>query len=134
MATLLAAATPGHADAQGAPTAIATVTIVNPNISDQQEYASSFLTRLANRLHVRTHAGIIRRTLLINPGEPYDSARIAESERALRNLHVFSRVRIDTTRLDGRLSLRFETTVGWSTNPQLCYTCAGCECYWIVRV
>jgi len=134
MATLLAAATPGHADAQGAPPAIDTVIIVNRNIFDQQEYASSFLARLANRLHVRTHAGIIRRTLLINPGEPYDSARIAESERALRNLHVFSRVRIDTTRLDGRLALRVATTDGWSTKPQLGYTSAGGDFSWLAGV
>src|SRR5437867_571309 len=134
MATLLAAATPGHSVAQGAPPAIDTVIIVNRNIFDQQEYASSFLARLANRLHVRTHAGIIRRTLLINPGEPYDSARIAESERALRNLHVFSRVRIDTTRLDGRLALRVATTDGWSTKPQLGYTSAGGDVSWLAGV
>ena len=138
---LLAVATARRVDAQTAApslpparTTIDTIIIVNRNIFDLQEDASSFLARLANRLHVRTHAGIIRRTLLVNPGEPYDSARIAESERALRNLHVFSQVRIDTTRLDGRLALRVATTDGWSTKPQLGYTSAGGDVTWLAGV
>src|SRR3989475_12750766 len=81
--------------------------------------APGFIARLANRLHARTRAGVIRATLLVNPGDRYDSARVAESERALRNLYVFSRVRIDTTRLEGRLALRVATTDGWSTKPPL---------------
>src|SRR5204863_6662671 len=91
-----------------------------------------FIARLANRLHARTRAGVIRGTLLVNPGDRYDSARVAESERALRNLSVFSRVRIDTTRLDGRLALRVQTTDGWSTKPQLGYSAAGGDVSWLV--
>ncbi|HEV2750329.1 MAG TPA: hypothetical protein VGV12_07390 [Gemmatimonadales bacterium] len=129
-AALLSAGSPVRLSAQ----TVDTIIIVNRNIFDPQEEALSFIARLANRLHVRTRAGIIRRTLLINPGEPYDSARIAESERALRNLHVFSRVRIDTTRLDGRLALRVATTDGWSTKPQLGYTSAGGDVTWLAGV
>ena len=139
VAALLAVATPDRMEAQTvpappAPPTVDTIIIVNRNIFDPMEDAPSFIARLANRLHVRTHAGIIRRTLLINPGEPYDSARIVESERALRNLHVFSRVRIDTTRLDGRLALRVATTDGWSTKPQLGYTSAGGDVSWLAGV
>src|SRR5439155_1114281 len=82
------------------------------------------LARLANRLHVTTRAGVIRRTLLVNPGDRYDSARVAESERALRSLFVFSRVRLDTTRIAGRLALRVTTSDGWSTKPQFGYSTA----------
>src|SRR5438034_915709 len=84
--------------------------------------------------HARTRAGVIRSTLLVNPGDRYDSARVAESERALRNLNVFSRVRIDTTRLDGRLALRIATTDGWSTKPQLGYSSAGGDVTWMVGI
>src|SRR5205085_479532 len=91
-----------------------------------------FLARLANRLHVPTRTGVIRRTLLLNPGDRYDSARVAESERALRGLHVFSRVRFDTTRLDGRLALRVATTDGWSTKPQVGYSSSGGSVSWLV--
>ena len=105
---------------------------MNRNVFDLQEGdAPGFLARLANRLHARTRAGIIRGTLLINPGDRYDSARVAESERALRNLSVFSRVRIDTTRLDGRLALRVATADGWSTKPQLGYSSAGGDVSWL---
>src|SRR5947207_1011172 len=105
------------------------------NVRDLRQnvpYAPGFIARLANRLHARTRAGVIRATLLVNPGDRYDSARVAESERALRNLSVFSRVRIDTTRLDGRLALRVATTDGWSTKPQLGYSSAGGDVTWMV--
>src|SRR4029077_17398086 len=109
---LLTARPPDRLTAQSAAT-IDTIIVVNRNVFDLQEGdAPSFLARLANRLHARTRAGVIRGTLLVNPGDRYDSARVAESERALRNLSVFSRVRIDTTRLEGRLALRVATTDG----------------------
>src|SRR3989440_3342834 len=114
---------------------IDTIIVVNRNVFDLQAAdAPRFIARLANRLHARTRAGVIRSTLLVNPGDRYDSARVAESERALRNLNVFSRVRIDTTRLDGRLALRIATTDGWSTKPQLGYSSAGGDVTWMVGI
>jgi hypothetical protein len=128
---VLAAGAPGRLRAQ-APT-IDTIIVVNRNIFDfAAGDAPGFLARLANSLHVTTRSRVIRRTLLVNPGDRYDSARVAESERALRNLYVFSRVRIDTTRLDGRLGLRVATTDGWSTKPQLGYSSAGGSVSWLV--
>ena len=112
---------------------IDTIVVVNHNVFDlHQADAPGFLARLANRLHARTRAGVIRATLLVNVGDPYDSARVAESERALRNLAVFSRVRIDTTRIDGRLALRVATSDGWSTKPQLGYSTTGGSVTWMV--
>src|SRR5581483_7058814 len=108
---------------------IDTIIVVNRNVFDP-----GFPARLANRLHVRTRAGVIRRALLVNPGDRYDSARVAESERALRNLFVFRRVRLDTTRLDGRLALRVATSDGWSTKPQLGYSSAGGDASWLLGV
>ena len=130
---LLTAGPPVHLSAQSPAPTIDTIIVVNRNVFDLQEAdAPSFIARLANRLHARTRAGVIRGTLLVNPGDRYDSARVAESERALRNLYVFSRVRIDTTRLDGRLALRVATTDGWSTKPQLSYSSAGGDVTWMV--
>ena len=131
MLGLLTARPPDRLTAQSAPT-IDTIIVVNRNVFDLQEAdAPSFIARLANRLHARTRAGVIRGTLLVNPGDRYDSARVAESERALRNLSVFSRVRIDTTRLEGHLALRVATTDGWSTKPQLGYSSAGGDVSWL---
>src|SRR5205085_10925028 len=88
--------------------------------------------RLGTLRHVASCTGVVRRTLLLDPGERYDSARVAESERALRGLDVFSRVRFDTTRLDGRLALRVATTYGWSTKSQLGYSSSGGSVSWLV--
>src|SRR5207253_2211189 len=107
---LLTARPPDRLTAQSAPTSD-TIIVVNRNVFDLQEAdAPSFIARLANRLHARTRAAVIRGTLLVNPGDRYDSARVAESERALRNLSVFSRVRIDTTRPEGRPPPRLAPT------------------------
>ena len=128
-AALLAAAPVAGLSAQ----TIDTIVVLNRNVFDLQEAdAPGFLARLANRLHARTRVGVIRATLLVDGGDAYDSARVAESERALRNLAVFSRVRIDTTRLDGRLALRVATTDGWSTKPQLGYSSTGGSVTWMV--
>lgn len=130
---LLTAGSPVRLSSQSAAPTIDTIIVVNRNVFDLQEAdAPGFIARLANRLHARTRAGVIRATLLVNPGDRYDSARVAESERALRNLYVFSRVRIDTTRLEGRLALRVATTDGWSTKPQLGYSSAGGDVTWMV--
>jgi hypothetical protein len=130
---ILAVGPPVRLSGQSPAPTIDTIIVVNRNVFDLQEAdAPSFIARLANRLHARTRAGVIRGTLLVNPGDRYDSARVAESERALRNLSVFSRVRIDTTRLDGRLALRIATTDGWSTKPQLGYSSAGGDVTWLV--
>src|SRR5205807_8224174 len=88
--------------------------------------------RLGSALQARTRQSVIRRLLLVSPGDPYDSARVAESERALRAMNVFSRVRVDSTRVDGRLALRVQTTDGWSTKPQLGYSSAGGDVSWLV--
>src|SRR5256885_9812773 len=110
---------------------IDTIVVVNHSIFDSESDAPGLLARLANRLHVTTRAGVIRRTLLVNPGDRYDSARVAESERALRALFVFSRVRLDSNRIAGRLALRVTTSDGWSTKPQLGYSSAGGDATWL---
>ncbi len=114
--------------------AIDTIIVLNGNVFDRTDHGPRGLARLANALHLTTRAGIIRRSLFLNPGDRYDSARVTESERALRRLNVFSRVRIDTTHVDGRLALRVTTTDGWSTKPQLGYSSAGGSTSWLAGV
>ncbi|HXI35122.1 MAG TPA: hypothetical protein VNH63_13620, partial [Gemmatimonadales bacterium] len=80
---------------------IDTIVVENHNVFDAGT-GPGFVARLANTLHVTTHAGVIRRTLLFDAGDRYDSARVTESERALRALSIFRQVRLDTVRLDGR--------------------------------
>jgi hypothetical protein len=75
----------------------------------------SWFARLGNRLHFRTRAPVVRHEVLLRPGQVYDSALVAESERNLRALGIFRRVKIDSVRTDSGLVLQVETKDGWST-------------------
>jgi hypothetical protein len=87
----------------------------------------SWLARMANRLHFVTRVPVIRRELLLHPGEPYDSALVAESERNLRALGIFRRVQIDSVRSDSGLVLRVLTKDGWSTQVDWRFRSTGGE-------
>ncbi len=86
-----------------------------------------WVARVANALHIQTRAATIRRELLFRPGEQFDSARFAESERNLRALGVFRRVRIDTVRTDSGLVARVLTKDGWSTKADWRFRSTGGE-------
>lgn len=109
---------------------IDTIVVDNHNIFEPTGEPLPLLARLGDALHVRTRPWVIRRTLLLAAGDRYDSARAVESERALRALGVFRDVRVDTTRLDGRLALRATTADGWSTRPQVDFSTAGGSASW----
>ncbi len=113
---------------------IDTIIILNHNIFAGDGDGPAFVAKLANALHVTTRSSVIRRSLLADAGQPYDSARAVESERALRSLGVFRDVRIDTVRVDGRLALRVETADGWSTKPQAGYSTAGGDATWQIGI
>jgi hypothetical protein len=89
------------------------VQLVRRDIFDPNE--RSWFARLANKLHFQTQPAVIRREVLLHPGEPYDSALVAESERNLRALGIFRRVQIDSVRTDSGLVLQVLTKDGWST-------------------
>ena len=116
------------------PQTVDTIVVENRNIFDHANDGPGFVAHLANALHIRTRASVIRRSLLLSPGQPYDSARAAESERALRALGVFRFVRVDTARLgaagDGPFALRVRTADGWSSKPQATFSTAGGDQTW----
>jgi hypothetical protein len=67
---------------------------------------------------------------LFHPGEPYDTARIAETERNLRALGLFRAVSIDTERVAGRLAAVVDTRDGWTTELQANARSTGGEFTW----
>jgi hypothetical protein len=87
----------------------------------------SWFARLANQLHFRTQEPVVRREVLLRPGQLYDSALVAESERNLRGLGIFRRVQIDTVRSDSGLVLRVLTKDGWSTQLDWRFRSTGGE-------
>jgi hypothetical protein len=52
------------------PQTIDTIVIDNRNVFDQANDGPGFVARLANALHIRTRASVIRRSLLVAPGQP----------------------------------------------------------------
>ncbi len=95
------------------------------DIFDPEE--RGFVPRVGNALHIQTRPATIRRELLFRAGEPFDSARIAESERNLRALGVFRRVVIDTIRTDSGLVAHVVTKDGWSTQADWRFRSTGGE-------
>ncbi len=98
------------------------VIIVRHDIFDSTD-ATSWYTRLANKLHVRTLNTVVERELLLHPGDPLDSARAAETGRNLRRLQVFRDVVVDTSA--DRTTLRVTTRDGWTTKPYATYRSTG---------
>jgi hypothetical protein len=133
VAMLLLAGAASALVAQTAAPIIDTIIVLNHNIFDDKDLATlPYVARLANAVHIKTHASVIRRTLVLNQGDPYDSARAVESERALRSLNVFRQVRVDTVHVRNRLALRVQTEDGWSTKPQLNYASSAGSVTWQV--
>ena len=113
------------------PQTIDSIIIDNHNVFDYDDAAPSWVAHLANGLHMRTRSSVIRRRLLLNRGDPFDLARMQESERALRTLGVFRSVRVDTLRQPGgQLALRAVTADGWSTQPQASFASVGGDQTW----
>ena len=109
---------------------IDTIVVVRHNVYDRKQNAPRVVAGVGNALHITTHAWVVRRALLIKPGDAYDSAKVAESERALRGLTIFRAVRIDTVHVDGRLALRVETDDAWSTIPDFDYASVAGDVMW----
>jgi hypothetical protein len=101
------------------------VQLIRRDIFDPTE--RSWLAQLGNKLHFQTRAPVIRREVLLRPGQVYDSALVAESERNLRALGIFRRVQIDSVRTDSGLVVRVLTKDGWSTQLDWRFRSTGGE-------
>lgn len=89
--------------------------------------ARNWAYRIANTLHVETRENVIRRELLIDVGDPYDSDLVAESERNLRALGIFRDVRIDSEVTDSGVVVRVRTADAWTTTLGMSVTTSGSQ-------
>jgi hypothetical protein len=105
----------GAQQAGGVGPVIDTIIVTTWDVYDPAEAEGSAIYRVANAVRIHTRPYIVRRELLFQQGEPYDSAQVAESARNLRALGVFRWVGIDTLRVDGRFAVHVHTADGWST-------------------
>ena len=96
-----------------------TIIVITENVFGSAEASGNALFRIANAIRFTTRASVVRRELLFSVGEPYDSAKVAESERNLRALGIFRDVVIDSSSVEGRLTVVVRTADGWSTQLNL---------------
>src|SRR5438552_14977415 len=111
---------------------IDTILVVRHNVYNRKRDAPKVVASVGNALHITTLGWVVRHALLIKRGDTYDSAKVAESERALRALTIFRAVSIDTERVNGRLALRVETDDAWSTIPDFDYSSVAGDVLWAV--
>ncbi len=84
--------------------------------------------RLANRLHIETRESVIRKQLLIKPGDEYSQRLVEESERVLRrNAYLFDASIEPLPQEDGTVDLRVTTRDVWTLTPELSLSRSGGE-------
>lgn len=105
------------------------IEINRSDVFDSSE-TKSWPTRLVNGLHITTIPGVVSRELLLDVGQPWDSAKAAETERNLRSLGVFRKVKVDSVTTDSGLVMRITTKDGWSTQIDLRFRSTGGQTDW----
>jgi hypothetical protein len=81
---------------------------------------------LANRLHIRTRAWVIRRELLFAPGDCYDPFLLEETERLLRGYEFLGRAdAFAVPQPDGTLHIIVSTRDEWSTRVDFRFNTIG---------
>lgn len=84
--------------------------------------------RVANKIHIRTKEPIIRRELLLAPGEAWDEHKALESERNLRAYGSFRYVAVSSmARPDDGVDVMVRTQDSWTTNIKLSLGSEGGE-------
>jgi hypothetical protein len=118
LAAVLSVAPVSPAWSQSSPSGpiIRSIVIDRGEVFDSVEAQRFWGFGLVNALHARTRLYVVRRELLFERGEPYDTARANESARNLRALAIFRDVFIDTVSTDSGVTVRVRTTDGWTTN------------------
>jgi len=82
-----------------------------------------FVRRGMNAVHPRTREGVIRREVLVRPGEPCDPALLAETERNLRALGFLAEVAVAPadTLPDGSVVVEVRAREAWTLKTQFAY-------------
>ncbi len=110
------------------------IQILRADIFDQEELARKWYARIANGLHVMTKESVIRRELLFQEGQPFDSALVLETKRNLRRLGIFREVRIDSVPTDSGLLMRVWTRDSWTTSADMNLSSGGGDIAFRVRL
>ena len=120
-------AIPSFAELQDAGAVVGEIRVDTLNIFDPDDpKESNVFFRIANKLHIRTRPGVIRRMLLFKSGEPVSVRLIEETERLLRSNRYLYDVSIRPVAYhDGVVDVEVKTRDTWSLLPGLGYGRAG---------
>jgi len=110
---------PPAAELEASGAVIGKIIIDNENIFDlSNPKDDNGLFRLADRLHIKTRAGVIRKQLLFRSGQRYSRRVLDESERILREEGYFYDAWIrEVGYQDGKVDVRVTTKDVWTLNP-----------------
>jgi outer membrane protein assembly factor BamA len=110
------AALPSFAELEAAGATVGEIRVLPLEIFDTNDPAENHaLFRLANRLHIPTREGVIRRAILFQRGEPVRLRLIQETERLLRSNRYLYDVSIQPVALqDGVVDIEVTTRDTWS--------------------
>ncbi|WP_395373670.1 POTRA domain-containing protein [Marinicella sp. W31] len=88
--------------------------------------SGNVLARTTHRWHIDTKPQVVRRQLLIKPGEPFNNAKIRESERILRANSFFYDVTIEPVSIcDERIVLLVKARDLWTLLPDVDFKRSG---------
>lgn len=111
-------ALPGFAELEAAGATVGEIRVVPQDIFDTSDPAENYaLFRLANKLHIQTREGVIRRAILFQPGDPVSVRVIEETERLLRgNRYLYEVLLRPVAVRDGVVDIEVVTRDTWSLN------------------
>ena len=90
------------------------------DVDDLEDAAVGWAYGLANRLHIKTRAGFIRRELLFEEGDCYDPLLLEESGRILRSYAFIARADVFAVdQPDGSVHVVVDTQDEWTTKVDL---------------
>lgn len=112
---------------------IARIDVHRSDVFDSVE-ANGWLAGVVNSLHIMSAEYVIRRELLFKEGEPYDSAKVAETLRNIRRVGVFRTVRIDTSTTRRGFVVDVRTQDGWTTQLDGRFRSTGNQTDWQIAL
>lgn len=106
------------AAAQDAPPRIGQIRIQTLDVFSPEEASKGWLYRTANAVRFETRPSVIRKFLLFHEGDPYDPARLVETERNLRALPFLKSAAVAAgPEHDGVVDVAVVTQDAWTTEP-----------------
>jgi len=129
---ILATSTAAQTESESGSLVVGEIEIDTRDIFSENEVKNTntglkFMRRSMNGLHANTRHYVVRRELLFKSGEPFNPARLAETERNLRALGYLNNVRVtavDTTS-DGRVNIRVATRETWTLRTSFSFSIAS---------